>query len=61
MFTLTCRELFEQLDNAGLADAPLIYPNYIYQQAAKHPAHVIGWNVKNGEVSLQINIKEGLK
>ena len=59
---LTAEELYDQLANNGLENAPLVYPNYIYNgYYFNHLAHVIGWEMTdNEEVRLIINIKEGL-
>ena len=58
---LTAEELFNQLANNGLENAPLVYPNYGFQMPHLHLAHVIGWEMtENEEVKLIIDIKEGL-
>lgn len=59
---MTAKELYEQLKKCGLENAPLIYPNWIYEQPLKHYAHVIKWReLDNGEVLLSIDIKENMR
>ena len=57
---MTGKELFESLKKAGLENAELIYPNWIYQIPTKHNAHVKNWRVENGEIFLEIDVKENL-
>lgn len=59
---MTAKELYEQLKKCGLENAPLVYPNWIYEQAPRHNAHVVEWHeLKNGEVFLGIDVKEDLQ
>lgn len=58
---MTGQELFDSLKKEGLENLELIYPNWSYQTPTKHNAHVINWRVENGEIFLQIDIKEELK
>lgn len=58
---MTAKELFESLQKAGLENAELIYPNWIYQIPIKHVAHVISWHVERGEVFLDIDVKENFR
>lgn len=57
---MTARELFERLLIEGLADKPLLYPNWIYQEPTKHLAHVIDVFETDEGIELEIDVKEGL-
>ena len=57
---ITARELFRELEKEGLADVPLVYPNWMYRQPYRYLAHVDGWEKVNDGLFLTIDTAEAI-